>query len=56
MNKRTDTIRLAEYVAAEFSIYTNDPTRLGQYARDLLKSGRSLTMNLRESAERASQW
>lgn len=56
MNRRADTIRIATYVATEFSIYTTDPHKLGQFARDLLRSGKPLTLNLRESAERVSQW
>lgn len=56
MNRRADTIRLATYVATEFNIYTSDPHRLGEFARELLASGKPLSLNLRESAERAAQW
>jgi hypothetical protein len=56
MNRRTDTIRLATYVGTEFSIYTTDPHQLSRFARELLASGKPLSLNLRESAERAAQW
>lgn len=56
MNRRTDTIRVATFIGSEFGIYTADPKRLGDYARDLLASGKTFTGLLRESLERVSKW
>lgn len=63
MNKRADIIRVAEFIWREFSISTFEPKRLGQFARDFLKSGKALTAydtfytrDLRESLERVSHW
>jgi hypothetical protein len=56
MNRRTDTIRVATFIGGEFGIYTTDPRRLRDFARDLLGSGRKLDALLRESLERVSRW
>lgn len=56
MHKTEDTIRVATFISGEFGIYTTNPLRLGEFARDLLASGRAFGGLLRESLERVSRW
>lgn len=51
-----DTTRVAVFIGGEFGIFTTDPHRLGEFARDLLASGRQFAGLLRESLERVAQW
>lgn len=58
-NRHADMMRVATYVAAQFAIYTTDPKRLGDFARDLLAGGFRPTADnpaLKESLERVAKW
>lgn len=55
-NIRTDTIRVATFIAEKFSIYTTNPARLRDFARDAIASGQTFSLNLTESLERVSKW
>lgn len=52
-------MRVATFISEKFAIYTTDPKRLGEYARDLLAAGMHFTayqLNLKESLERVAKW
>lgn len=58
-NRHTDMMRVATFISEKFAIYTTDPKRLGEYARDLLAAGMHFTayqLNLKESLERVAKW
>jgi hypothetical protein len=59
MSKHVDMVRVAGFVAEQFAIYTTDPKRLGNFARDLLERGIEFTayqLELKASLERVSKW